>query len=107
MVHSIELVFDSDTEAAIRRIWADLAAVGIPSQAPASRPHATMVVAEHIASDVDALLRTAEPTATAGLRRRCAGAVRPGQGGVGAAGGADGRAARACTPRRTGCAFRM
>jgi hypothetical protein len=57
MVHSIELVFDSDTEAAIRRIWADLAAVGIPSQAPASRPHATMVVAEHIASDVDALLR--------------------------------------------------
>ena len=57
MVHSIELVFDRDTEAAIRHIWADLAAVGIPSQAPASRPHATMVVAEHIASDVDALLR--------------------------------------------------
>ena len=56
MVHSIELVFDADTEAAIRRIWADLAAVGIPSQAPARRPHATMVVAEHIAADVDALL---------------------------------------------------
>lgn len=36
MVHSIELVFDSDTEAAIRRIWAGLAAAGIPSQAPAS-----------------------------------------------------------------------
>ncbi|CMT26922.1 Uncharacterised protein [Mycobacterium tuberculosis] len=34
MVHSIELVFDSDTEAAIRRIWAGLAAAGIPSQAP-------------------------------------------------------------------------
>ena len=29
MVHSIELVFDRDTETAIRRIWADLAAVGI------------------------------------------------------------------------------
>ena len=58
MVHSIELVFDSDTEAAIRRIWADLAAVGIPSQAPASRPHVTMVVAEHIAADVDTLLET-------------------------------------------------
>ncbi|BBZ39246.1 2'-5' RNA ligase family protein [Mycobacterium conspicuum] len=56
MVHSIELVFDRDTEAAIRRIWADLAAAGIPSQAPASRPHATMVVAERIAPDVDAPL---------------------------------------------------
>jgi hypothetical protein len=56
MVHSIELVFDRDTEAAIRRIWEGLADVGIPSQAPASRPHATMVVAEHIAADVDGLL---------------------------------------------------
>jgi hypothetical protein len=57
MVHSIELVFDHDTEAAIRRIWADLAAAGIPSQAPASRPHMTLVVADRIAPDVDALLR--------------------------------------------------
>jgi 2'-5' RNA ligase len=57
MVHSIELVFDRDTEAAIRRIWEDLAAAGIPSQAPASRPHVTLVVAERIAPDVDALLR--------------------------------------------------
>ncbi len=57
MVHSIELLFDRDTEAAIRRIWADLAAAGIPSQAPASRPHVTLVVAERIAPDVDALLR--------------------------------------------------
>jgi hypothetical protein len=57
MVHSIELVFDRDTEAAIRRIWADLAAAGIPSQAPASRPHLTLAVAERIAPDVDALLR--------------------------------------------------
>jgi hypothetical protein len=57
MVHSIELVFDRDTEAAIRRIWGDLAAAGIPSQAPASRPHVTLVVAERIAPDVDALLR--------------------------------------------------
>ena len=57
MVHSIELVFDRDTEAAIRRIWGDLAASGIPSQAPASRPHVTLVVAERIAPDVDALLR--------------------------------------------------
>ena len=57
MVHSIELLFDRDTEAAIRRVWADLATAGIPSQAPASRPHVTMVVADHIAPDVDALLR--------------------------------------------------
>jgi hypothetical protein len=57
MVHSIELVFDRDTEATIRRIWGDLAAAGIPSQAPASRPHVTMAVAERIAPDVDALLR--------------------------------------------------
>ncbi len=56
MVHSIELVFNADTEAAIRRIWNDLAAAGIPSQAPASRPHATLVVAERIEPEVDALL---------------------------------------------------
>lgn len=56
MVHSIELVFDHDTEAAIRRIWADLAAAGIPSQAPASRPHVTLAVAERIAPGVDELL---------------------------------------------------
>lgn len=57
MVHSIELVFDRDTEAVIRRIWVDLATAGIPSQAPASRPHVTLAVAERIAPDVDALLR--------------------------------------------------
>jgi 2'-5' RNA ligase len=56
MVHSIELVFDRDAEVAIRRIWSDLAAAGIPSQAPASRPHVTLVVADRIAPDVDALL---------------------------------------------------
>jgi len=57
MVHSIELVFDHDTEAVIRRIWADLADAGIPSLAPASRPHVTLAVAERIAVDVDELLR--------------------------------------------------
>jgi hypothetical protein len=56
MVHSIELVFDHDTEVTIRRIWDDLAAAGISSQAPASRPHVTLVVADRIAPDVDALL---------------------------------------------------
>jgi 2'-5' RNA ligase len=57
MVHSIELVFDPDTEAAIRQIWAALAGAGIPSQAPASRPHVTLAVAEGIDPEVDGPLR--------------------------------------------------
>jgi 2'-5' RNA ligase len=57
MVHSIELVFDHDTEAAVRRLWDELAGAGIPSQAPASRPHVTLAVAEHIDPAVDELLR--------------------------------------------------
>ncbi|MCV7381775.1 hypothetical protein BST11_22035 [Mycobacterium alsense] len=57
MVHSIELVFDPDTESTIRRAWADLAGAGIPSQAPASRPHVTLAVAERIDPGVDELLR--------------------------------------------------
>ncbi len=57
MVHSVELVFDADTEAAVRRIWDELRAAGIPSQAPASRPHATLTVAEWIDPEVDTLLR--------------------------------------------------
>ena len=56
MVHSIELVFDPDTEVTIRRIWEARAGAGIPSQAPASRPHVTLAVAEGIAADVDHLL---------------------------------------------------
>lgn len=56
MVHTIELVFDDDTGSAIRQLWTDLAAAGIPSQAPASRPHVTMVVADRIGDDVDTLL---------------------------------------------------
>ncbi|WP_068177698.1 2'-5' RNA ligase family protein [Mycobacterium sp. UM_CSW] len=56
MVHSIELVFDPDTEEAIRGIWRELAAAGIPSQAPASRPHVTLAVAERIDPCVDGLL---------------------------------------------------
>lgn len=56
MVHSIELTFDRETEAAIRHVWEALAAAGIPSQAPASRPHVTLAVAEGIDADVDAVL---------------------------------------------------
>jgi 2'-5' RNA ligase len=56
MVHSVELVFDQDTEAAVRNIWAGLAEAGIHSQAPTSRPHATLTVAQRIDAEVDALL---------------------------------------------------
>ena len=59
MVHSVELVFDPDTEAAVRHIWDGLREAGIPSQAPASRPHATLTVAERIDPEVDALLGVA------------------------------------------------
>jgi hypothetical protein len=56
MVHSVELIFDRDTEDAVRLIWDGLREAGIPSQAPASRPHVTLTVAEHIDPQVDALL---------------------------------------------------
>jgi 2'-5' RNA ligase superfamily len=56
MVHSVEMVFDPDTEEAVRHIWDGLRDAGIPSQAPASRPHATLTVAERIDPEVDALL---------------------------------------------------
>ena len=56
MVHTIELVFDVDTEAAVRRLWAELAAAGIPGPTPASRPHVTLLVADRIGADVEMLL---------------------------------------------------
>jgi hypothetical protein len=56
MVHSVELVFDPDTEETVRHIWDGLREAGIPSQAPASRPHATLTVADRIDPAVDELL---------------------------------------------------
>jgi hypothetical protein len=56
MVHSVEFVFDADTEAAVRGIWDGLREAGIPSQAPASRPHATLAVAQHIDTAVETVL---------------------------------------------------
>jgi hypothetical protein len=53
MVHSVELVFDPDTEESVRHIWDALREAGIPSQAPASRPHVTLSVAERIDPAVD------------------------------------------------------
>lgn len=56
MVHSVELVFDPDTETTIRHIWDALREAGIPSQAPASRPHVTLTVAQRIDPEVDGRL---------------------------------------------------
>jgi hypothetical protein len=56
MVHSVELVFDPDTEESIRHIWDGLREAGIPSQAPAGRPHVTLTVAERVEPEVDVLL---------------------------------------------------
>lgn len=56
MVHSVELVFDPDTESVVRGIWDALRDTDIPSQAPASRPHATLTVAQHIDSQAELAL---------------------------------------------------
>lgn len=56
MVHSVELLFDADTEARLRRVWDDLNTADLSSRLPAGRPHVTVVVAERIAPDVDELL---------------------------------------------------
>ncbi|MGE2834548.1 2'-5' RNA ligase family protein [Mycobacterium sp. SMC-4] len=62
MVHSVELLFDDDTEAAVRQVWQDLADAGIRSLAghtsPTNRPHVTLTVSEHLDDAVDESLRT-------------------------------------------------
>jgi 2'-5' RNA ligase len=55
MVHSIELLFDGETEAAVRRIWDELADTAVKT--PPGRPHVTLAVADSIAAEVDDLLR--------------------------------------------------
>src|ERR1700753_3878261 len=57
MVHSLELLFDDETEASLRGLWDELSAAALPTQPPAGRPHVTLAVAERISPDVDALLR--------------------------------------------------
>ncbi len=61
MVHSVELLFDDETDAAMRRIWDDLSDAGVRSLAsstsPNNRPHVTLSVAEHMADAVDVALR--------------------------------------------------
>lgn len=61
MVHSVEVLFDRDTDAAVRRIWEGLSGAGIRSQAanssPTNRPHVTLTVAEDMAAGVNDALR--------------------------------------------------
>jgi 2'-5' RNA ligase len=61
MVHSVEMLFDADTEAAIRRLWDDLSDAGVRSLAsstsPSNRPHVTLTVADDMTDAVDDALR--------------------------------------------------
>jgi 2'-5' RNA ligase len=61
MVHSVELLFDDETDAAMRRVWDDLTDAGVRSLAsstsPSNRPHVTLSVAEHMDEAVDDALR--------------------------------------------------
>jgi hypothetical protein len=56
MAHSVELLFDTETEATILGQWAALADAGLPSQAnhpsPTNRPHVTLPGAPRIAPAV-------------------------------------------------------
>jgi 2'-5' RNA ligase len=60
MVHSVELLFDEDTEASVREIWDELTNVGVRSLAsstsPTNRPHVTLAVAENMDDAVDDVL---------------------------------------------------
>ncbi|CAN5438972.1 2'-5' RNA ligase family protein [soil metagenome] len=57
MAHSVELLFDEKTDAALRLVWEVMAAAGLPSQvrvrSATNRPHVTVTVADRLAPDVD------------------------------------------------------
>lgn len=62
VAHSVELLFDRDADAAIRRIWDDLTEAGVRSQAahqaPSNRPHVTLAVAKTMDESVNGALRS-------------------------------------------------
>ena len=57
MAHSIELLLDDHSDAAIRMVWHRLDDAGLPSQlgvkSATNRPHVTLLAADHISADVD------------------------------------------------------
>lgn len=59
--HSIELLLDPGSDAAIRAQWRALADAGLPSQlrvaSPTNRPHVTLLAARRIGAGVDEPLR--------------------------------------------------
>ncbi|MET0704153.1 MAG: 2'-5' RNA ligase family protein [Mycobacterium sp.] len=60
--HSVELLFDAETDAALRLVWDAMVDAGLPSQArhgnPATnRPHVTLTVTDRLAPEVDDELR--------------------------------------------------
>ena len=61
MAHSIELLLDSHSDAAVRAQWQALADAGLPSQvrvkSATNRPHITLVAAPRISADADEGLR--------------------------------------------------
>ena len=61
MAHSIELLLDADTDAAIRRQWRALDDAGLPSQqrvtSSTNRPHLTLLAARSLDVAVDDALR--------------------------------------------------
>ena len=61
MAHSIELLLDLGTDAAVRRMWTALVDGGLPSQgnhrSSSNRPHVTLVAAGRISPGVDDLAR--------------------------------------------------
>lgn len=61
MAHSIELLLDAGSDAAIRAMWQVLDDAGLPSQmhvtSPTNRPHVTLIAAHRISPEVDDVLR--------------------------------------------------
>ncbi|PYE16008.1 2'-5' RNA ligase superfamily protein [Williamsia limnetica] len=62
MAHSIELIFDAETDATITSQWDALTAAGLPSQgrtrSESNRPHVTLIAADSIDGSVDRDLAT-------------------------------------------------
>ncbi|MFE3289312.1 2'-5' RNA ligase family protein [Rhodococcus sp. NPDC059234] len=61
MVQSVELLLDSDLDAAVRREWRRLSDAKLPSQdivrKSSNRPHITLAVAQHIEPETELLLQ--------------------------------------------------
>ncbi|HEX6254848.1 MAG TPA: 2'-5' RNA ligase family protein [Euzebyales bacterium] len=86
MAYALELFFDPHAEAAVRALWANLEARGMPSMATAShcnhRPHVSLLVAEHLTPDQARVVVQPLTEATDVILRLGSVAVFPGRAGV-------------------------